>query len=74
MIALDEPFAGTPSGWRGLVRAFNANKTSWIGLALFVLVVLMAIGAPLLAPQDPNAQDLAAQLEGPSERHLFGTD
>ena len=36
----------------GLLTAFNTNKTSWVGLALFVAVCLMAVFAPLIAPHD----------------------
>ncbi len=61
-------------GWRGVVRVFNANRTSWAGLCLLVAVVAMAIFAPILATHDPIAQDIGAQLQGPSDRHLFGTD
>ena len=38
---------------RGLIAAFNTNKTSWIGLAVFVVVALLAIFAPVIAPHDP---------------------
>ena len=65
---------GTPTGWRGLVRTFNANKISWIGLVLFVLIVVIAVAAPMLTKFDPIDQDVMAQLQGPSEAHLFGTD
>ena len=27
----------------GLFNAFNANKTSWVGLAVFLIVALLAI-------------------------------
>ena len=56
------------------MRLFNANKTSWVGLVLFVVVVLAAVFAPLLATHDPIAQNVARQLVGPSAAHLFGTD
>ncbi|MAC80068.1 MAG: peptide ABC transporter permease [Rhodobacteraceae bacterium] len=38
------------------------------------LIVLAVIGAPLVAPYDPYAQDLMHMLEGPSAAHPFGTD
>jgi len=63
-----------PSGWRGLIRIFNANKISWIGLVLFVLILAVAAAAPLLTAYDPIDQDVMAQLQGPSAAHLFGTD
>jgi peptide/nickel transport system permease protein len=40
----------------------------------FVLVILLAIAAPLLAPHDPTAMDYDRLLEPPSGDHPFGTD
>ncbi len=59
---------------RETVRAFNANKTSWVGLGIFLAVVLIAILAPLLAPHDPLEQDLMFRLKPPDETYLLGTD
>jgi peptide/nickel transport system permease protein len=56
------------------LRAFNTNKASWIGLAIFILVVLAAIFAPLLAPYDPLDQNVLDKLKPPSAEHLLGTD
>lgn len=70
----DRSPAGRRSALRDLVRVFNTNKTSWVGLVLFLMVILAAIFAPLLAGHDPIAQSALRQLEGPSARHLFGTD
>jgi peptide/nickel transport system permease protein len=64
----------TQSSWRGLVRLFNANKTSWVGLVLFAAVIFIALAAPLLTSHDPIAQNVARQLAGPSVEHIFGTD
>jgi peptide/nickel transport system permease protein len=58
----------------GTIKAFNANKTSWIGLILFLLVVLMALAAPLIAPHDPLKQNIFLKLQAPSETFWFGTD
>lgn len=57
-----------------VLKAFNANKTSWVGLVIFLVVALMAIFAPLVAGQDPLEQDILARLKPPSEAHLLGTD
>lgn len=66
------------SGKRGrlaaLVRIFNANKTSWVGLVLLVLIVGAAILAPLIASQDPLVQNVSRQLAGPSALNILGTD
>jgi peptide/nickel transport system permease protein len=42
--------------------------------AVLLLVVVLAIGGPALAPYPPNAQDAAAILQPPSAAHLLGTD
>ena len=56
------------------LKAFNTNKTSWIGLAVFLIVVIVAILAPVLAPYDPNDQNILEKLRPPSLEHWFGTD
>ena len=63
-----------PSLRRSLMRVFNTNKTSWIGLALFLIIVLAALAAPLLTRYDPIDQDVFTKLAAPSSAHLFGTD
>ena len=55
-------------------KAFNTNKTSWIGLAVFLVVIVLAIFAPVLAPFDPNDQNILEKLRPPSLEHWFGTD
>jgi peptide/nickel transport system permease protein len=46
-----------------------------IGIVLVVLIVLSAVFAPLLAPYDPNEQDLVNALAPPGTAgHLLGTD
>jgi ABC-type dipeptide/oligopeptide/nickel transport system permease subunit len=43
-------------------------------LAVLLLVVLSAIFANVIAPYDPERQDYAHVMEGPSRTHLLGTD
>src|SRR5262249_6386672 len=43
-------------------------------LATFVGLLLAAALAPVLAPYDPNAQDLYASFQAPSREHPLGTD
>ena len=68
--------APTPFAYfaRATLNAFNANKTSWIGLAIFLIVVVVAILAPLLAPYDPTDQNILEKLRPPSAEHWLGTD
>lgn len=44
------------------------------GVLIFTIMILMALGAPLLAPFDPLAVALDRQLMPPDAVHWFGTD
>jgi peptide/nickel transport system permease protein len=68
------PPAPASNALRATLRAFNTNKASWIGLAIFLIVVAAAILAPLIAPHDPLDQDVLDRLKPPSAEHLLGTD
>ncbi|WP_299620628.1 ABC transporter permease [Pelagibius sp.] len=59
---------------RGLIKAFNTNKTSWVGLVVFLIVCLLAILAPLIAPHDPLEQNILYRLKAPTAEHWMGTD
>jgi peptide/nickel transport system permease protein len=58
----------------------SAVITSIVGLAIILVLVLMAIFAPFVAPYDPTMGSLADRLtppfwqEGGSSDHLLGTD
>ncbi len=56
------------------IRAFNTNKTSWAGLLIFLVIVLLAIFAPWISPHDPIEQDIFSKLQGPSATYWLGTD
>ena len=50
------------------------DRGASISVVMMVILVLIAIFAPLLAPFDPTAQDVTAALRGPGWTHLLGTD
>lgn len=50
------------------------SRTLAIGTGLAVLLVLVALLAPVIAPYSPTAQDLTAGLLPPSPAHWLGTD
>ncbi|RUV97493.1 ABC transporter permease [Mesorhizobium sp. M5C.F.Ca.IN.020.14.1.1] len=54
--------------------ALRRNKLSWIGVGLLVLIVALAIVAPLLAPHDPIKQSIVNRLQAPSVEFWMGTD
>src|ERR1700723_1987998 len=56
------------------VRALFCEPAFSIGMTVIVLLVLMAIFAPLLAPYDPAATNAAVALRPPSAAHWMGTD
>lgn len=57
--------------WSTLIRT---KPLGCLGGILVLILVLMAIFAPILSPYDPNEIRSADQLLPPSSRHLFGTD
>jgi peptide/nickel transport system permease protein len=46
----------------------------WVGAAIVMVYVLVALFAPLLAPHDPLMIDPVNKLASPSADHLLGTD
>ena len=50
------------------------NKQFSFFLLLVILLALITIFAPVIAPQDPYASDLKNALQPPSSAHWFGTD
>lgn len=56
------------------VRIFLQNKAAVLGMAVVLIVILMAVFAPLVAPYGPLSQELSNRLKPPSGEHLLGTD
>lgn len=59
---------------RDTLRRLWMNPGAIAGAIVLVVMVLLAIFAPLIAPYDPIAQDSTAIRAAPSPQHLFGTD
>lgn len=57
-----------------VVRRFLQHRLAVIGLITLLLLIILALFAPQIAPRDPYAIDLLHSLEGPSAAHLLGTD
>ena len=55
-------------------KQFCRNKLAVAGLIVIILMILMAIFAPLLCPYDYAAVDPINKHQLPSWEHLFGTD
>ena len=67
------PDTGDSPG-RLAVRAVLSRPTAVFGGVVLVLVSLLAIFAPWIAPYDPLATSWAAVRRAPSAAHWFGTD
>lgn len=61
---------------RGTIWRLPIRDTWPVRIALLIVAVLALtiVAAPLIAPFDPNAVDLARRLQGPSLAHWLGTD
>jgi peptide/nickel transport system permease protein len=71
------PLLREPAGPSRRHRAFRwlrGDVRTFLAVTYLVIVGLVAIFGPLLAPDSPNAQDLNSILAGPSAHHLLGTD
>lgn len=53
---------------------YSASRSTFIGAALIILLVVMAFAAPLFAPYAPDIMDFTAPLNAPSTSHILGTD
>ncbi len=54
------------------VRSFGVLRGACA--AFLLLLLIAAVLAPLLAPADPLAQDIASRMAAPGVKHLLGTD
>jgi len=70
----EEGASGRVSRGRVIWRRFRRDKVAVVALGFLVLLVLVAIFAPLVAPYPPNEQNLLIRLQRPSWDHLLGTD
>ncbi|MCO5178110.1 MAG: ABC transporter permease [Thermomicrobiales bacterium] len=61
-------------GVRSFFERLFKTRLSAAALTIIVLMILMAIFAPIIAPYRPDAVDFASVLQGPSREHLLGTD
>lgn len=59
---------------RELIEVFNQNKTSWVGLAMLLVLTAVAILAPLISPYNPVEQHIVDRLQPSSPKYFFGTD
>lgn len=57
-----------------LLRMCRQNHVAALSAAVILIIILLAVFAPVIAPYKEAEQDLMSRLQGPSMAHLFGTD
>ena len=60
--------------WSQFVYIATGNPVTLIAFSLFLMIVIIAIFGPVLAPYDPLASNASNALQPPSWDHWFGTD
>jgi ABC-type dipeptide/oligopeptide/nickel transport system permease subunit len=63
-----------PTAMRRLLSRFRHNWAAMVGLSWLLLVIIVAISAPLIAPDNPATIHLTNLNAGPSAAHWLGTD
>jgi peptide/nickel transport system permease protein len=69
-LGLPVPVGSGPDILRSMLR----DRTAVLGIVLVSSLVAAAVLATALAPQDPDAVDVARRFAGPSRRNPLGTD
>lgn len=69
-----EPVAAQPARRSRALKPWYANPSLVAGLVVTSILVLAAVLAPWIAPDDPLRQDLGNTLLQPSSEHWLGTD
>jgi ABC-type dipeptide/oligopeptide/nickel transport system permease subunit len=60
--------------WLTIMRRLWRHKAAVAGLVILVVLILLAVLAPAIAPYDPSEGDFASYLQPPSSAHWMGTD
>ncbi len=55
-------------------RTFSRNRSALVGLVMVIIVILVAVFAPVLAPHNPLTQSVVNRLQGPSPGYPLGRD
>lgn len=72
-VCVDSP-AAPETAFVSFRRRLLRNKLSLVAFCAIVLLIIIAVLAPWIAPSDPNEPDANAVLQRPSWAHVLGTD
>lgn len=62
------------SPWLLFWRRFHKHKMALVGIVIVLVISLLVLLAPLIAPYDPMKQNLLNRFQPPSTQHWLGTD
>lgn len=62
------------SPWLLFWRRFRKHKMALAGIVIVLVISLLVLFAPLVAPYDPMKQNLLNRFQPPSAQHWLGTD
>ncbi|MGE5633393.1 MAG: nickel transporter permease [Caulobacteraceae bacterium] len=57
-----------------ILKVAIKNKSILIGTIMVVVIVFLAVFAPLVSPYDPEKMDMGLRLQKPNHEYLMGTD
>ncbi|MHB8644241.1 MAG: oligopeptide ABC transporter permease [Thermomicrobiales bacterium] len=66
--------AAPPRRNAGVWQRFRRHRLAMIGAMILGILVILAIGAPLFARNDPNQTNIRFYRKGPSAAHILGND
>ena len=72
-VTIADPVRGE-SLWTKARKRFVRHKLAMAGLIVLITMVLLSTFAGVVAPYSPNALDLTARSQPPSQTHALGTD
>ena len=72
--AADASKARRDSNFKMVMKRLIRNPAATIGLILFMIIVILAILAPVIAPYDYAKMDFLSKNQPPSAKHWCGTD
>ena len=72
---VDAPLSTQSDSMLAALRKFlNQSVLARVGFSVAIFLLLVALFAPWIAPENPAAQDLPTRLSAPSHAHWMGTD
>ena len=66
--------ASPPRRNAGVWQRFRRHRLAMVGAVILGILVILSVGAPLVARNDPNQTNIRFYRKGPSAAHILGND